>query len=188
MMQGSEQNDQMQLQFQALWNTLPSMTDEEAKDRFERGLQPVIRAEVAFQFPSSTSKSMCLALLCDSQRTQSMMAFGQGAQGFFGQSQPQQQQSQQPNQYHVPEYMRSSGVAPMDLDAICTRGLGSSWRSPSRGSNSDNWRRQSGSRDGDTRQCYSCTGFGHIARNCPSARGLNKGRQGGQGKGKARLD
>ena len=46
------------MQFQTLWCALPSMTDEEAKDHFERGLQPIICAEVCFRFPATTNDLM----------------------------------------------------------------------------------------------------------------------------------
>ena len=49
-------------QFQAAWSAVPSMMDEEALDRFQRGLNPVVRLQVMTRFPKTTDEAMQLAL------------------------------------------------------------------------------------------------------------------------------
>ena len=158
-------------QFQAIWTALSQMTDDEAKDRFERGLQPEMFMHVRSRSAKTTDEAMQIALAYESSQQQARYWYQQGVQ----QQTPQQQQGQ----YHVPEYLRSSGVAPMDLDAIRSRGPGSSGRSPGRGGIS-NWRRREYS-DVQDKECYNCGGFGHIARNCSSAPRRQSG-HGGNGR------
>ncbi|KAG2213699.1 hypothetical protein INT45_002553 [Circinella minor] len=57
-------------QFQAAWATVPSMTDEEALDRFQRGLQDVVRIQVMTRFPMTTDDAMRLALAYESSTQQ----------------------------------------------------------------------------------------------------------------------
>ncbi|KAG2202586.1 hypothetical protein INT45_004628 [Circinella minor] len=86
----------------------------------------------------------------------------------------------------APEYLRTSGVAPMDLDAIHSKRL-AQWRSSGRGG--VNWRQNNyRSNNEDDKQCYNCGGFGHIARTCSSPRRNNHGRQNNQGRVSSRIN
>ena len=116
------------------------MTDEEALDRFQRGLQDAVRIQVMTRFPMTTDDAMRLALAYESS-TQQIYNSIQVSQSFHHMNPQQQQQQQQqyyPRQRQMLEYLRSSGVAPMDLDAIHARRQGSNWRPSYRGGN--NWR------------------------------------------------
>ncbi|KAI9488119.1 hypothetical protein BDB00DRAFT_63596 [Zychaea mexicana] len=153
---------------------MPSMSDEEALDRFQRGLHPTIRMQILTRFPSSTDEAMKLALAVEGVQQTSQVVMQQ-AQGFQA-SQPLLQQQQQFVQHShaqqqplVPEYLRSSGVAPMDLDAIRAKSDGH-WYSSGRGGS--NWRQQGNDRNngGTSKGCYNCGGWGHISCNCPSPR------------------
>ncbi|KAI9468307.1 hypothetical protein BDB00DRAFT_880363 [Zychaea mexicana] len=163
------------------------MSDEEALDRFQRGLHPTIRMQVLTRFPSSTDEAMKLALAVEGAQ-QTSQAVLQEAHG-FPVAQPQMRQHQYAQQPQlVPEYLRSSGVAPMDLDALRTRSP-EAWQGPRSGGG--NWRQPGYRRNNDTdKDCYNCGGWGHVSRNCPSPRRnrQQQGRYPGQGKGQARRD
>ena len=81
----------------------------------------------------------------------------------------------------------------MDLDAIRPRRQESNWRSSGRVVN--NWRSQNNFRgdNNDDKECYNCSGVGHIARFCSSPRrqGRSNNQTQGrsyQGKGQTRRD
>ena len=173
-------------QFQAAWSSVPTMGEEEALDRFQRGLNPQIRLQVMTRFPDTPDVAMNLALAVEAAQQRSQTILGDGSRFH--------QQSQHPQHVHsqlAPEYLRTSGVAPMDLDAIQSRGPGQ-WRSSGHGGS--NWRSQGNRRNSNDheKQCYNCSGFGHLARFCSSPRRQqSQGRQGNQsrwnqGKGQAR--
>ncbi|KAG2216037.1 hypothetical protein INT45_007158 [Circinella minor] len=133
-------------QFQAAWSSVPSMMDEEALDRFQRGLAPTIHLQVMTRFPTSADEAMRLALA-------NILAEQHG----FSPSHPQQASPQL-----VPEYLRTSGVAAMDLDVIRSRGP-RQWRSSGRAQYNvqlDNFH----SAKGENKECYNCGGIGHISR------------------------
>ena len=160
-------------QFQAAWASVPTMDDEEALDRFQRGLVPAIRLQVMTRFPTSTDEAMRLALTVEAAQQQSQ-AILQGSShipsSFHTQVQPQL----------TPEYLRTSGVAPMDLDAIRSRGP-DQWRSAGRGGST--WRQQDNRRTNNfDKECYNCGGMGHISRFCSSPRRTNNGRFPNQGR------
>ena len=174
-------------QFQAAWASVPTMDDEEALDRFQRGLTPAIRLQVLTRFPKSADEAMHLALTVEAAQQQSQ-AILQGPSSYQTQVQP----------HLAPEYLRTSGVAPMDLDAIRSRGPGQ-WRSAGR--SGSNWHQQDNQRNNNfDKECYNCGGMGHISRFCSSprrtnaSRSSNQGRQGNQqsrwnqGKADARQD
>ena len=84
----------------------------------------------------------------------------------------------------MPEYLRTSGVAAMDLDVIRSRGP-RQWRSSGRAHYNvqpDNFR----GAKGENKECYNCGGIGHISRFSPSprhrnpSRSFNQGRQSGR--------
>ncbi|KAG2212446.1 hypothetical protein INT45_003620, partial [Circinella minor] len=133
-------------QFQAAWSSVPSMIDEEALDHFQRGLAPTIHLQVMTRFPTSTDEAMRLALAVEAaqQHSQNILAEQHG----FSPSHPQQASPQL-----VPEYLRTSGVAAMDLN----------WRSSGRAQYNvqpDNFR----GAKGVNKECYNCGGIGHISR------------------------
>ena len=178
-------------QFQAAWSAVPSMVDEEALDRFQRGLHPNIRLQVMTRFPVTTDDAMRLALAVEAAHQRSQAILGNQPDLSF-------QKHTQVQPQFTPEYLRTSDVAPMDLDAIRTR-RSDQWRSAGRGGS--NWRRQDIRSNNDyNKECYNCGGMGHISRFCPSSRRTynsrspNQGRQGNQqnhwnqGKGQARQD
>ena len=104
-------------QFQAIWTAMLHMTDDEAQDHFERGLQPQMYMHVRSRSAQSTDEAMQIALAFESSQQQSQ---------YWYQQHVQQQQASQLHfrQQHVPEYLCSSGVALMDLDAIRSRDPG----------------------------------------------------------------
>ena len=160
-------------QFQAAWSSVPSMMDEEALDRFQRGLAPTIRLQVMTRFPTSTDEAMRLALAVEAaqQHSQNILAEQHGFSPSHSQQAPPQL---------VPEYLRTSGVAAMDLDVIRSRGP-RQWRSSGRAHYNvqpDNFR----GAKGENKECYNCGGIGHISRFCPSPRHRNPSRSFNQGR------
>ena len=163
-------------QFRGVRIQIPTMTDEEALDRFTRGLQDDIRAHVVTRFPSNSEEAQRMALAYESARNIRHELLSN---------------TTTPHQDNrTPEYLRSNGVAPMDLDVIRSRPLQQGWR---------NYGNQSRSRPSRTpsnmhnKQCYNCGGMGHIARLCPSqpgssSRGAVRGRQAGDLKDQARKE
>lgn len=133
---------------------VPSMEDEEALDRFKRGLEPEVQAHVMTHFPATLQEAQTRALAYESA-----MKIRQSITGVTQEPQPTQPRS-------TPEYLRSNGVAPMDLDALYA--FQQSWRNngPPRFRGS----RPAGGNNHD-KQCYRCGGMGHIARVCPSQPG-----------------
>ena len=93
-------------QFQAAWSSVPTMDPEEALDRFQRGLQPQIRLQVMTRFPVTPDAAMNLALAVEAAQQRSQAILGETP--CFQLIQPQ----------ITPEYLHTSNVAPMDLDAI----------------------------------------------------------------------
>lgn len=160
-------------QFRGVRIQIPSMTDEEALDRFTRGLQDDIRAHVVTRFPSTSEEAQRMALAYESARNiRHELASGTQAR----------------QERNTPEYLRSDGVAPMDLDVIRHRPTQPGWR---------NYGGQSRFRSNrpppsswQNKQCYDCGGMGHVARMCPSqpsssSRASPRGRQESDLKGKA---
>lgn len=133
---------------------VPSMTDEEALDRFRRGLQPDVQAHVATHYPTTSEEAEKRAL-----GYESAMKIVQSITNNVA-------QEAQPSQSRTPEYLRSNGVAPMDLDAVYA--MQQSWRNngPPRFRGS-----RFGGNNHHDKQCYRCGGMGHIARICPSQSG-----------------
>ena len=153
-------------QFQAAWSSVPSMTDEEAMDRFQRGLSPNIRLQVMTRFPSTTDEAMRLALAVEAAQLHSQTILGEQ----FGYSPSHKQQPPQ----LVPEYLRTNDVAPMDLDAIRSR-RSEQWRSTGHSRPNQQW--QGNQRNNDNnKECYNCGGLGHISRFCSSPRRTNSNR------------
>ena len=105
-------------QFQAAWSAVPTMMDEEALDRFQQGLNSMIHLQVMTHFLKLTDEVMQLALAVEAAQQRSQALWQQA----YSSNQPPQQPFQQLFQQHaVPEYLRSTGVVPMDLDAIGSR-------------------------------------------------------------------
>lgn len=163
-------------QFRGVRIQIPTMTDEEALDRFTRGLQDDIRAHVVTRFPATSEEAQRMALAYESARNIRHELLSNTTL------------SRQDTR--TPEYLRSDGVAPMDLDVIRNRPFQQSWRNNGVQPRYRSYRPTSNMHD---KQCYNCGGMGHVARLCPSqpkssSRGAGRGHQTGDLKGKARKD
>lgn len=151
-------------QFRGVRIQIPTMTDEEALDRFTRGLQDDIRAHVVTRFPSTSEEAQRMALAYESARNI--------RHELSNTTNPRQD-------VRSPEYLRSNDVAPMDLDVIRSRPFQQGWR---------NYGGQSRSRSSRTpssmhnKQCFNCGGMGHVARLCPSQPGSSSSRFAGRGR------
>lgn len=151
-------------EFRPLQLLIPGMTDEEALDRFVRGLKPHIRNEVRSRFPTRLSDAESLAL------TYKTMQQDEGT--WVATSSPST----------VPTVADARNDS-MDLDVIklLLNALGGRLRQQGHGSNN-----QGGKPRFRERICYNCRGIGHISRECPSPkRGNSSGSN--SGKGQARL-
>ncbi|KAG2215256.1 hypothetical protein INT45_012706, partial [Circinella minor] len=110
------------------------MGAEEALYRFQCGLYLQIRLQVMTRFPKTPNVAMNLALAVEAAQQHSQTIVGDGSR--FHQ---QPQHTQHVHSQLAPEYLRTSGVAPMDLNAIQSRGPGQ-WRLSGHGGS--NWRSQ----------------------------------------------
>ena len=146
----------------------------------------MIRLQVMTCFPTSADEAMHLALAVEAaqQHSQAILNKQSGLSLSHNQVTPQM----------VPMYLHTSGVAPMDLDAIHLRRQESNWCSSGHGGN-NNWRGQNKIRIGnnDDKECYNCSGVGHIAHFClsPHCQGRSNNQTQGrsyQGKGQVRWD
>ena len=129
------------------------------------------------RFPTSTDEAMRLALAIEAaqQHSQVILAKNNNHPLF-----PQQQHYQ--HQPITPAYLRSTGVASIDLDAICLRRQELNWHSSGHGGN-NNWHGQNKIRvsNNDDKECYNCDGVTYIAHFCSSPR--RQGRSNNQTQG-----
>jgi hypothetical protein len=133
--------------FHDIWLEIPTMTDEEAQDRFVRGLREDIQVHVYTMNPQTTSEAEQLAL------------------AYEGATMTRQHPGKQAS---VPTHLETTHQQPpreveyMDLDALQARRGRNNWQS----------RRPPYYRDKrvtqDPPQCFRCGGFGHIERRCES--------------------
>ncbi|KAG2217584.1 hypothetical protein INT45_012440 [Circinella minor] len=66
-------------QFQASWSSVPMMGEEEALDRFQRGLHPHIRLQVMTRFPETPDVAMNLALAVEAAQQRSQTILGEAS-------------------------------------------------------------------------------------------------------------
>ncbi|KAG2190783.1 hypothetical protein INT47_012934, partial [Mucor saturninus] len=121
---------------------IPTMNEDEAQDRFIRGLQPDIRFHVITLQPLDLDDAVRMALAYESGRQT-------GFHGMYAERPVAQQ------------YYQSNDVVPMDLDAVDGR------RGFHQNRSSSN--RQYNNRPAQTRSevtCHWCEKRGHIRRNC----------------------
>lgn len=175
-------------EFQDIWREIPSMTEDEAYDRFWRNLAPQVRTDVMKpDHPASFDELAQRALSWEAAEA-TELAITQGLP--------------RPETYVPPTITQpNNGVAPMDLDVIQSRNLQTQgWRnshhggytgpqqytSPQNGTTGHYYyqenqgqglfyhgqRQQRGfqPRFSNGPTCFQCGGKGHMARVCPSGR------------------
>lgn len=124
------------------------MTDEEALDRFERGLRSGInrpRAHVNSFHPTTRETAIQYAHSWESAHTENTYITG----------------SQQPAAATgTSQYVSNSGVAPMDLDALFTMFNRMQFQSK------NNWRQQRSRNPSGRKTCFNCGAPNHLARHC----------------------
>jgi Ty3 transposon capsid-like protein/Zinc knuckle len=119
--------------FQSIVVNIPSMSEEDRLDRFLRGLKGEIHERVAIQQPRTLTEACRMANTIDTIRYQARF-------------------HHQPNRTTPPT--RSTGVIPMEIDAIRRGALTDQER--------DHLRKTGG--------CFFCREPGHMARSCPKKR------------------
>ena len=129
--------------FRNLWLEIPTMTDDEALDRFVRGLAENVQVYVRTQFPTTTAQAERIAFAYEGA-----MSLHQNAADKMTRLEPPRQPSRD--------------VEYMDLDAVQTRYRRNDWRTPRTFSRRDNRMNQ------EPPRCYNCGGLGHLQRSCPS--------------------
>lgn len=144
-------------EFRAIKLQIPHMTDEEALDRFERGLRSGVdgpRSHVNSFHPATLEAAIQYAHSWESAHTGNISTnVNQQANG-------------------TPQYLRSDGVAPMDLDTLCAM-----LNRIQRPSNNNNWRHRTRPRDSSGKKtCFNCGAPNHLARHCLAA--TTKGQRG----------
>ncbi|KAG2191851.1 hypothetical protein INT47_002866, partial [Mucor saturninus] len=155
--------------FQDLRMDIPSMTEDEALDRFVNGLRPETRCQVRFREPLDLAEAARTALAYENGRRPTPM----------------------PRPEVVPQYNSDNGPTPMDLDAMEGRG---SMRTNHRGRSGQRNNRHSAPRSEtksyqqegrDSRACFWCGQSGHLRRFCQeriaAIRQLDEGRSRAQG-------
>lgn len=128
--------------FRNIWLEIPTMTDDEALDRFVRGLADHVQVYVRTQFPTTTAEAEKIAFAYE------------GAMSLHPNAGNKTTLMTRPEPTRDIEYM--------DLDAVQTRHRRNDWRVSRTFSRRDNRMNQ------DLPRCYNCGGLGHMQRSCPS--------------------
>ncbi|KAG2190798.1 hypothetical protein INT47_010345, partial [Mucor saturninus] len=112
-------------EFRNIQLEIPSMTNEEAQDRFVRGLQQEVRLHVITLTPTDVDEAMQMAQTYESSRQLGHpQVYYHQPQQYQYQPQPQQYQQQfhyQPQPYQYQSQYRMQEPVPMEIDAIDSR-------------------------------------------------------------------
>lgn len=147
--QGNKSVSEYINEFRAIKLQIPNMTDEEALDRFERGLRNGVDGPRAH-----VNSFNCTTLETAIQCAHNWESAHTGNTPIST-----QQQS------NTPQYLRNDGVAPMDLDTLCTM-----LNRLQRPSYNNNWKQRPRPRESSSKKtCFNCGAPNHLARHCLAA-------------------
>ena len=133
-------------EFRNIWLEIPMMNDDEALDRFVRGLAENVQVHVRTHYPETTADAERLAFAYEGAMSSRHDIIDKPISAT---------RSESPRQ-------PVRDVEYMDLDAVQTRYRYNDWH-PSR-----TFTRRDNRMNQEPPRCYNCGGIGHLQRSCPS--------------------